>query len=329
VRYLKRGPSLKGCLRVDSRKTKELLFFLGPAAIIVFLFFLLPLILTVYISFTPMKDWNVQRYLTQLSGLSNYERLIYMVQHDPDMQGVLITTAVFIGLTLIINVFGGLGLALATYFMEEKPSILSQILWLLPRMTPVAVYSLLWYYFFHGTDLGIMNNILMALGIIHHPISLGNDPFLQPWGAWTIIIFVNGLVGVSYGMIIFFSAFRSIPRELIIAARVDGASTLRVIKDVLIPLTKWHITFVVVWQLLSLLTTYEHIFLLVDWRIVNPTYGQTWALYIFRTAFSTVKDQGLAAAGATVLSVIGIGLGFLALSILGYKKMILEPKGDI
>ncbi|MCD6323868.1 MAG: sugar ABC transporter permease [Desulfurococcales archaeon] len=302
---------------------------MGPALIVISLFFIIPLFLTVYISFTPMKDWNVGRYLSQVAGLRNYEDLFYIIQHDPDIQAVLITTAVFIVLTLLINVFGGLGLALATYFMEEKPSVVAQVIWLLPRMTPVAVYSLLWYYFFHGTNLGVMNNFLMWLGVIKHPISLGNDPTLQPWGAWSIIVFVNGLVGVSYGMLIFFSAFKSISRELIIAARVDGASTWRVIKDVLLPLTRWHLTFVVVWQLLSLLTTYEHIFLLVTWRVVDPTHGQTWALYIFRTAFSTVKEQGLAAAGATLLSAVGIALGLVALSVLGYRKMILEPKGDI
>ncbi len=312
-----------------SSKTKEVLFFIGPALIVILFFFIIPLFLTVYVSFTPMKDWNVERYLTRFIGLRNYEDLFYVIQHDPDIQAVLITTAVFIVFTLTINVLGGLGLALATYFMEEKPSALAQVLWLLPRMTPVAVYSLLWYYFFHGTNLGVLNNFLMWLGIIKHPISLGNDPNLQPWGAWSIIVFVNGLVGVSYGMLIFFSAFKSIPKELIIAARVDGASTWRVIKDVLLPLTRWHFTFVVVWQLLSLLTTYEHIFLLVSWRVVDSTYGQTWALYIFRAAFSTVKEQGFAAAGAVILSTIGVALGLVALMVLGYRKMITEPRGDI
>ncbi len=312
-----------------SEKKKSLAFFLGPALIIVILFYIIPLFLTVYISFTPMKNWNVQKYLQEFIGLANYLRLFHLIQYDPDMQAIVNTTLVFIAITLAINVLGGLVLALATYFIDERVSTTYQTLWLLPRMTPVAVYSLLWYYFFHGTGIGILNNILMGLGLTDHPIALGKDPNFLPWGAWAIIIFVNGLVGVSFGMLIFFSAFKSIPRELIIAARVDGASTLRLIRHVMIPMIKWHITFVTVWQLLSLLTTFAHLFLLVEWRVVDSSYGQTWSLFVFRTAFSTVKDQGLAAAAASILSVIGIALGLVALKVLGYKKMILEPKGDI
>ncbi len=310
-------------------KKLTLLFFLGPALFVIALFYIVPLFLSVYISFTPMTDWNINRYLTQFIGIQNYERLIHITMYDPDMQAVVITTVTFLVITLTINVFGGLLLALATYFMDEKLSMPYQGLWLLPRMTPVAVYSLLWYYFFHSSGIGLLNAILLRLHLISHPIALGLDPKYLPWGAWFILIFVNGLVGVSYGMIIFYSAFKSIPKELIIAARVDGASTGRIIRHILLPLTKWHFTFIAVWQMLSLLTTFAHIFLLVEWRVVDSTWGQTWALYVFRTAFTTVKDQGLAAAASTFLSALGIVLGIVALRVLGYRKMILEPKGDI
>ncbi len=310
-------------------KKPSLLLFLGPALAVVVIFYLVPLFMTVYISFTPMKNWNIHKYLAELVGTENYWRLFYLITHDPDMQAIITTTFVFVAITLLINVFGGLILALATYFIEEKTSAMFQTFWLLPRMTPVAVYSLLWYYFFHSTELGILNDLLMRLGLISHPISLGQDPSFLPWGAWFIIIFVNGLVGVSFGMVLFYSAFKSIPRELIIASRVDGASTLNVIRYVMLPLVKWHLVFVTVWQLLSLSTTFTHLFLLVEWRIVDSSWGQTWALYAFRMAFTTVKDQGLAAAAASILSVIGVALGLVALKVLGYDEMIKEPKGDL
>ncbi|MCD6502652.1 MAG: sugar ABC transporter permease [Euryarchaeota archaeon] len=304
-------------------------FFLSLSLFIVILFYVIPLALTVYISFTPMKNWNVPRYLTEFVSVKNYHRLFHLLKFDPDTRNVVLTTIVFVLFTLTINVLGGLGLALATYFIDEKLSATYQVLWLLPRMTPVAVYSLLWYYFLHPTTLGILNSILMSLGVIKAPVDIGMDPALMPWGAWSVIIFVNGLVGVSYGMIILYSAFKSIPRELIIASRVDGASTWHIIRKILIPLSKWHITFVTVWQLLSLLTSYAHTFLLVEWRIVDPSWGQPWALYVFNTAFVGAKDQGLAAAAAVILSIIGTLLGILALKVLGYEKMMTEPRGDI
>ena len=305
-------------------------FFLTPALALIIVFYLIPLILSIYISFTPLRDWRIDKYMFDLGNpLQNYQDLFYLVTHDPDTWKVVLTTIVFTLVTLAINVFGGLGLALAAYLMEEGVSTFYRTLWLLPRMTPIAVYSLLWYYFFHGSGQGILNSALQALGVIDEPIGWGTDPRVLPWGAWMVIIYVNGLVGVSFGMVIFYSAFRSLPRERVIAARVDGVTTLQLVRYILIPSIRWHLVFVTVWQLLSLLTTYAHIFLLVEWNLVDRWWSTTWALFVFNTAFTGVLNQGLAAAAATILVAIGVCLGLLTLKLLGYQRMMIEPKGEI
>jgi len=321
------GGRLKGFLG----RRRHLVFFLAPALTLITIFYLVPLILSIYISLTPLKYWQLNKYLTDLSHpLENYYRLFYLVTHHPDISKVVITTVVFTGLTLVVNVLGGLLLALATYLMEEKFSLFYRTLWLLPRMTPIAVYSLLWYYFFHGSRFGILNSILLSLGVIHKPVWWGVDEKLLPWGAWMILVYVNGLVGVSFGMIIFYSALRSIPREQVMAARVDGATTTQLIRYILVPSIKWHIVFVTVWELLSLLTTYAHIFLLVEWGLIDKWWGTTWALFVFNTAFTAqALDQGLAAAAATVLVAIGLILGLITLKLMGFKELMVEPRGEL
>ncbi len=292
--------------------------------VMVLIFYLIPLVMTVYLSFTSMKNWNV-KYLFDLVGFYNYHRLFYMFQHDPSFKAIVLTTIVFILITLVVNVFGGLGLALGTFFLSDIVGSKFRLLWLLPRIAPIAVYSLVWYYFFHETSIGTLNSILMELGIIHQPIPWGQ---IIPWGAWSVIIFVNGLVGVSFGMIVFTSALNQIPKELVIAARVDGASAWTISKRILIPLLKWHLLYVLTWQFLSLLTTYCHLFLLVEWNLVNRDYGTTLALYVYNTAFLGGElDQGLAA--AVILSVIGVSGGFLTLKLLGFEKMMKRPRGDV
>ncbi len=310
-----------------SRLIRQALFFLIPALILVAVFYIVPLFLSIYISFTGLKNWNLDRYLEQIT-LRNYERLFHMILYDPDVGKVVRTTIVFVTITLFINVLGGLGLALATFLMDEFISLPYRVLWMLPRMTPIAVYSLLWYYFFLGGEQGTLNGILLRLGLIEKPVSWGTDTDLLPYSAWSIIVAVNALVGVSFGMVIFYSALKSIPREQIMAARVDGASTWQIVRRVLIPQIRWHITYVIVWQLLSLITTYAHIFLLVEWGAVDRWYGSTWALYVFNTAFIT-SEQGIAAAFATILIIIGVILGMIALRILGYRRMIADIRGDI
>jgi inositol-phosphate transport system permease protein len=312
---------------MKGEKLRNLSFFLSPMIIMVGLFYLIPLVFTVYISFTKMRNWNIERYLTEVVGFYNYQRLFHMFQHDPLMRTVLLTTIIFVGITLIINVFGGLLLALGTFFINERSSSAIRLLWLLPRMSPIAVYSLVWYYFFHGSEIGTLNSILMKLGVLSQPVPWGQ---IVPWGAWGIIIFVNGLVGVSFGMIVFTSALNQIPKELVIAARVDGASAWQISRKILVPMMKWHFLYVLTWQFLSLLTTYPHLFLLVQWDLVSRDYGTTLALYVYNTAFGRgEQDQGLAAAAAVLLSIIGIIGGLVTLKVLQFEKMIHEPRGDI
>ncbi len=310
-----------------SHKSFETLFFLLPAIIMITIFYILPVILSIYISFTPLKNWNIDRYIGEIVGFRNYEKLFYMFNHDPSFKAIILTTIVFIAVTLTINVLGGLALSLATFFIYEKPSAVIRTLWLLPRMSPIAVYSLVWYYFFHGSEIGTLNSFLMSIGLIDKPVSWGQE--VIPWGPWSIIIFVNGLVGVSFGMIVFTSAISNIPKELVIAARVDGASNWEISRKILIPLMKWHILYVTTWQLLSLLTTYAHLFLLVEWGLVREEYGTTLSLYVYRAAFTGVKDQGLAAAAGVILVIIGSILGLITLKILRFGEMVTEPRGDV
>ncbi len=311
----------------DSKRSLELWAFLVPALLILVVFYFLPTILTIFISFTPLRNWNIDRYARIFAGWRNYYRLFYAIQNDPSVRAVFLTTAVFVPVTLAINVLGGLALALINFFVGKRSNALINTIWLLPRMTPIAVYSLVWYYFFHGSEIGTLNSILIKLGIIHRAVSWGQE-FL-PYGAWSVIIFVNGLVGVSFGMIVLSSAVKSIPTEHIIAARVDGATDWQLCRRILIPQIRWHIMYVATWQLLSLLTSYAHTYLLVSWRLVDKSYGTPWALYVYELAFTGVFDQGLAAASGVFLVIVGAILGWLTLKILGFNKLVTEPRGDL
>ncbi|WP_236698207.1 carbohydrate ABC transporter permease [Pyrodictium occultum] len=302
-------------------------FFLMPALFLIAVFYIAPLMLSIYIGFTPLRDWNLHRYLGSVTTY-NYERLLHLLLHDPDVGKIIRTTIVFVSLTLLVNVLGGLALALAAFLMEESISLPTRLAWMLPRMTPIAVYSLIWYYFFLGDRTGTLNSILLRLGVIDKPVDWGTNPALLPYSDWAILVLVNGLVGVSFGMVVFYSALRSIPREHIIAARVDGASTWQLVRHILVPQLRWHLVYVTIWQLLSLVTTYAHIFLLVEWGALDRWWGSTWALYVFNTAFST-GDQGLAAAASTLLVALGVVLGLAALRLLGFQRMMQEPRGEI
>ncbi|AEH50880.1 carbohydrate ABC transporter permease [Pseudothermotoga thermarum] len=310
-----------------TKGSRELWTFLVPALIILVVFYFLPMILTIYISFTPLRNWNINRYAWMIIGWRNYYRLFHAIQNDPSVRAVFLTTVVFVSVTLLINVLGGLLLALINFFVEKRSNAIINTIWLLPRMAPIAVYSLVWYYFFHGSEIGTLNSIFLKLGLIQKPISWGQE--YLPYGAWSVIIFVNGLVGVSFGMIVLSSAISSIPAEHVIAARVDGATDWQLCKRILIPQIRWHIMYVATWQLLSLLTSYAHTYLLVSWRLVDKSYGTPWALYVYELAFTGIFDQGFAAAAGVLLVIVGAFLGWITLKILGFDKLLTEPRGDL
>lgn len=281
--------------------------FLGPFLFLVATYFFLPVVITTLLSFTGMDS----KMLWDFVGLDNFKRLF----SDPIIPRIARNTAIYVVFTCTFNVFFGFFLALLTTFFVERENIglIFRSIWLLPRMTPSVIYIIMWQWFVSPTDVGFVNQILHALG--------------QPPQAWlarqpmTIIILVNGVIGASFGMIIFSAAIKSIPVDLIRAARVDGASDLAIVRRIIVPMLKWPIMFMTVWQTLSLLASYEYILLLTDG---GPFYkSEVWALNAYHRAFSSLQF-GYGASIALVLVVVGIIATFIMLKLFGFRRLM-EP----
>ena len=170
---------------------------------------------------------------------------------------------------------------------------------------------------------GILSQLVVALGG-----EAQNWRYTYPMVA---CIVANGFIGTSFGMIIFTSALESIPPDYAMAAMVDGASTLQVIRRIKLPLIRWPLLFVTAYQTLSLLTSFEQILLLTNG---GPGYYTTevWALYAYHTALSNYwgnTDFGYGSALAAILVVIGIIASVVYLRIFNFNQMVAEPKVEI
>ncbi|RLG89211.1 MAG: hypothetical protein DRO16_04320 [Thermoprotei archaeon] len=136
------------------------------------------------------------------------------------------------------------------------------------------------------------------------------------------MIVVNGYVGASFGMIIYTSAIKSIPEDLIRAAKVDGASDFQIIKSIILPLLKWPMLFVISWQTLSLIASYEQILILWGSYGATKAAGTTvFAIYAWFKAF----QMGEYAYGATVslvLVAIGVVLILIYFKIFGFSRLM-------
>lgn len=182
---------------------------------------------------------------------------------------------------------------------------------MLPRISPPVVYTLLWLWFFDPSEYGVLNSL--------------RDLFHMPPVKWlsahpmTAVILANGLIGVSFGMIIFSSAIKSIPKNLFHAANVDGASQWSIIKDIIIPAVRWPLMFVTIWQFLSLFTSYEYILLLTDG---GPLFGsEVLALYSYHKAFQNF-EYGYGSAISLILVLIALIFSLIMWKMFGMKKMM-------
>lgn len=249
--------------------------------------------------------------------LDNFRRIFA----TPDQLDILINTFVYVFLTLILfNTGFALVLAITTFYLPPGQAAFFRAIWLLPRITPSVIYVLLWKWL--AWDVGFLNAILPRLGL-----SARNWMLDTPLNAWVFIILINGFIGASMGMIIFTSALRAIPRPMIYASEVDGASRWQQIRHILLPQMRWPILFITCYQTLSLLTSFEHILLSTDGGPGSTT--EVWALQAYHVALDNYAGNlqyGYGAALAMILVVVGLSLSAVYLRAFNFNQLVQRPK---
>ena len=291
---------------------------MAPAAILVLLFFLVPVLLTLGMSLTDLATaTGLSRW--EWIGLDNYQRIA--VGRFTSI--IFWNTVFYVATTLAFNVLIGLGVALLSVHVEPKLGGFFRALWLLPRISPSVVYALMWIWAAAAPPFGIINQFVEPFGV-EPRYWLATDP-------WLIVILINGFVGASLGMLVFTSAINSIPEDLFRAARVDGASAWQIVRRVTLPMIRWPILFVLTYQTMSLLASYEYILLTTDGG--PGLYGtEVWSLWAFHTALNSYYGNlqfGLGAAMAAALVVMGLVLSGLLLRLFRFGDLVGDPKVEI
>ncbi|MCS6778784.1 MAG: sugar ABC transporter permease [Geminicoccaceae bacterium] len=295
-----------------TRSRLDRLVFLGPATALLMLFYVLPVIVDVAIAFTDMgRNLEVTRVTT--------ENVARIFGGDRRLAQVLTNTLVYVVCTLtLFNVGYALLLALTTTALPDRAGAFFRSVWLLPRMSPSVVYALLWTWVVAPTEYGLLNQIVAGIGM--PPLDLKSDaPML-------VVVLANGFIGASFGMIIFTSAIRSIPQHLFYAARADGANGLQIVRHVTLPQIRWHLSFVTLYQALSLLVSFEYIWLITDG---GPFYDTTvWALYVYQRAF-TSGQYAYGAALALVLVAAGIVAALVLWRFFDMRALLQRPRIEV
>lgn len=268
-------------------KLSYFLFFLAPALSFIALLYALSL-WTIFMSFT---NWSFGTKLSNLKliGLKNYLDLAHAQRFWVNLKNNIIWLVLFVLPT------SGLGLLLA-YLLEASPPKVERVLrpiFLYPTALSFAVSGVLWSWVFDPWE-GVLNNLLFKLGF-NWPIPWLDDPRIAMFPIITAAIWQYG----GFATIVFLAALRSSTlREVIEAAKVDGAGTLRTLIYVVLPNLK-HALLIVI----SLLTIFSlKVFDLV-WVMTRggPGYStEVLAVYMYVLAF----HQDLLAVSTAVATII-------------------------
>ena len=195
-----------------------------PALVLLLAFFIIPIVLTVYYSFTNMALTGAAAQNFQFIGLENYKRIL----SDPNTLVSIRNTFIFlIGSLVGQSVLG----FLIAYFMKGKAKAFRSVVgpcilagWVMPEI----VVSLCCLAFFDVS--GTFNKII---GTLHIP---GVD-FIYGHPMMTIII-ANVWHGTAFSMLNFQSALDNVSGDIEEAARVDGANRIQTLVRIIVPCIK-------------------------------------------------------------------------------------------
>ena len=252
-----------------------------------FLFFSLgPMIASLYLSFTEYDILTPPRWV----GLSNYSR---MVGSDPFLAQTLWNTLVyFIGIPLGIVV--SLLLAMAVNRKVPGQEFFRTALFL-PSVCSAVALAMLWKWLYNS-DYGLINTYLQQLGVAHPPSWLGDPRWVKP-----ALIFLGVWTTAGYNMLLFLAALQNVPKHLLEAAELDGATAWETFWNVTWPVISPTTFFIVVMGVIGGFQNFDLVYIATRG---GPEYASaTYMIYLYQNGFQYYR-MGYASALAWVLTAV-------------------------
>ena len=183
--------------------------FLAPFFLSFLLFTVVPILCAVLLSFT---DFNMVS-MPSWAGLSNYVRMFL----DDDVFGIVIrNTMVFAIVTGPVSYILCLLLAWLINELNRVLRVLMTAIFYLPStlVSAVGIFS----YVFSGDSYGLLNSMLMQLGVIRDPILWLSDPTYN----MGVVIFVQLWISLGVGFLSFIAGFQAIDSSIYESGAIDG-----------------------------------------------------------------------------------------------------------
>jgi raffinose/stachyose/melibiose transport system permease protein len=278
------------------------LVFLLPGIVLSTAVIIVPLVMTVGISFTRWQGIGRPEWI----GLDNYTRLFSDANFWASFRNIgLVIVAMAVVPTLL-----GLVLASALYdhvgkaYGGRTASALRSGLYL-PQIVPVAVTGIIWAWILHP-DYGALNSILVDLHLETLARNWLGDPRYALYSVMAVLIWMQ----LGYPVVMFMAGLQRVDPELYEAADLDGASWWQRFTRIAVPLIRPEVYVVLVTTTIAGLKIFGQIFVLTRGGPGNATLVPSY--FAYRNFFERAA-VGYGSAISTVLTVIIVVLTYVFL----------------
>jgi len=211
--------------REQTTQTRAGWMFVAPALGLIALFFVVPVVAGLLLSFTDFDIYAIGDPSTvRLVGLRNYAAILT----DREFWGALRNTLIFVLAGGPLSVLTSLGAALLVNARMVRWKSAFRVILFSPFVTTLVAVAIVWRYLYHP-QYGLIDYGLRQLGL---PAVdwLGNPHWAMP-----AIILFSIWKTFGYNMLIFVAGLQNIPEELYEAARIDGAGAWDRFRHVTVP----------------------------------------------------------------------------------------------
>ncbi len=259
--------------------------------------FVLPLLLVmgvvvvypvVYNARVSVFDYNAARDTWSFAGLDNFATVLRSPFFWQSLRTTLAWVAANVGLQFVV----GMAVAVALHRIRIGRGFLGG-LFLVPWISSFVIVSILWMWVYHP-QLGVLNDILLKLGLISHPVAWLATPQL----AFVSLVVANSWKFFPLVMITLLAGLQTIPADYYEVAEIEGATALQAFRQVTVPSMLPSISSAVVVAAIWAFNAFTLPFIMTGGGPLRST--EVLGLYIYKQAFTSF-DFGAAAAAAIIL----------------------------
>ncbi|KIA71681.1 binding-protein-dependent transporter inner membrane component [Arthrobacter sp. MWB30] len=287
----KRGKPSDGFRGIGDLKVA--LFFIAPAMVGLILFYLVPTIRGIYLSFTEYSILGDPEWI----GARNYER----IAKDPLFWNALSVTAEYVVINIVLQTALALGLAILMHRVAKSTIIRGALL--MPYLMANVIAALLWFWML-DYQIGIINQIIEWTGLPRVAF-FGSEQWAVPTQA-----LINTWRHMGYTALLIFAGLQAIPNSVYEAASIDGSKAMNTFWRITLPLLRPVLVLVLVVTVIGSFQVFDTVAVTTAGGPVNAT--RVLQFYIYQRAFNE-QDFGYGSALAVIL--------FLILAIVAFIQM--------